>query len=99
VLSALIESFNEYNFSFSKLVQGNPFDLESQHLIEPIEDPQKYSFGGLRMVENSPVLCTTGMNLIKSASKYLELTKVLTPISFKVFQCLVQLLEFFVKPI
>lgn len=51
------------------------------------------------MAENSPVLCTTGMNLIKAASRYLELTIILTPISFEVFQSMTQLFEVFVIPI
>ena len=48
------------------------------------------------MLENSPVLCTTGLNFIKTAGSYLELMGILTPISFEIFLDLSQLCEFFV---
>lgn len=78
-------------------MQGNPFDVDSQQLVMNDEDVHRYSFSGLKMAENSPVLCTTGMNLLKVASRYLELTIILTPISFEVFESMTQLFEVFVR--
>jgi hypothetical protein len=89
-LRGLTESFDEISFTFSKLVSGNPFDLKK-------EQESKISFSGIKMLENSPVLCTAGMNFIKVSAIYLELMSVLTPISFEVFHGLTQLFEFFVN--
>lgn len=96
-MRGLTESFDEISFTFSKLVSGNPFDLKKEQEAKNSEDESKISFSGIKMLENSPVLCTAGMNFIKVSAIYLELMSVLTPISFEVFHGLTQLFEFFVN--
>jgi hypothetical protein len=96
-LFALIESFSEYSFSFSKLVQGNPFDEDLAGVDLCEEDGLKLTFSGIGQGENSPVLCTTGMNLLKALSSYIELSYILTPVSYEVFSSLTNLLEIFVS--
>ena len=93
-LAALIESFSEYAFSFSKLVQGNPFEADVEG---GEEDGIRLSFSGIQQMDNSPVLCTTGMNLLKALASYIELSFILTPVSNMIFVCLSQLVELFVS--
>lgn len=95
----MTDNFDEINFSFSKLVLGNPFDIEHKQTEDLVDDHPKLNFSGIKMLENSPVLCTAGLNFIKTAGDYLELMGLFTPISFEVFHSLTQLFEFFVKDI
>ena len=98
ILTALTDTFDEINFTFSKLVFGNPFEKDPSNSSEKSDEDQvKVNFGGLKMLENSPVLCTAGLNFIRTAGTYLELMGVLTPISFELFLSLSQFYEFFVK--
>lgn len=98
ILKALTDSFDEINFTFSKLVLGNPFESDEFNCPEKNdEELSKHSFGGIKMLENSPVLCTAGLNLIRTAGCYLELMGILTPVSFEVFLSLSQFYEFLVR--
>ncbi|CAG9313270.1 CCDC132 [Blepharisma stoltei] len=104
ILKALCDHFDEYNFTFSSIARGNPFDIredlnnedeaDKDYLFSKSEESQ-LSSPGLQLSENAPVLCIAALNFIKAIGSYLQLMAILTPISFEVFLALSQMVEYF----
>jgi len=92
ILQALSDKFEDFDFSFSSLALGNPFeDFQTSESPEP-----HLSWKSMEGSYKGPVLCPTALNLIKFMGTYLQLALRLTPVSFQVVKSLIQLVEFFI---
>lgn len=87
LLSALVSG--HFASSFSALVLGRPFD------DDPEEDVPLSTTASTGLYEESPVLCTSAYQLLKSLVTSAGFTRTFTPISFDLFISMTRVVDLF----
>jgi hypothetical protein len=88
-LKALLLHNHQYSVSLSSLALHDPFTPTDEAEESPLSRAES---------EQSPVLCTSALRLMKTVGVYVALSKAFTPVSFDIFAEVINLIEFFVTP-